>query len=164
LAIGAAVAVLLGSSSAALAATPSVNAPTCSPVDLVLEHGASDITTGTVGVYRPNRDSNHALSGGGAFTFTFVLADKTCSDLTYRVDVLDAIDDSPLVSGTAAADPTTNRISATVTVPNSYVNKRVNVVAQTVNGLSLTVDRAPDSGSVEICAVDDNEGCSQNFR
>lgn len=168
----AALALVLGTGAAAAADVPSLNplpvvvaGRQCLPQDLVAESGGSDIVTGSQAYYAPTRDGAGNLAGGGTFTFKFVLAAKSCSQLTYQVDLFDDADGTPVTTGTASADPNSGIITTpTLTVPSSYKNKRVLVVAQTVNPLGQTLDRAPDSGTAEVCAVDSTDGCSQNFR
>lgn len=150
----AAVALLLGTAGVAWAvpAPPSVppTVPTCSPQDLVSEHGASDITDGSATYTR-------AAGGGGTFTFTFQLAGTSCPDLTYRVEVYDVhaapiLDgvSTPLAASEKNGDGWSNSLDGTpVVVPSSYGAARcVFGVVRTVNAAGVTLDRAPDYAGV----------------
>ncbi len=131
--------------------------PGCSVTELTTESGGSDIINALNPTYHQD-----TVNGGGTFDISFVLADRSCPELTYQVEVYDAFGD-PVVDGTSTPLATSSRDgdltnstlpAPTVTVPSSYTQSCVTVVLRTVNDSGTTLDRAPDSFSNDVCVGD----------
>jgi hypothetical protein len=160
------VALMVGSGATAWACLPSVGAAVgdCNPQDVVTESGASDIVGGSAAF-------DHAAGGGGDFVFNFVLADDTCSGITYRAEVYDAYSSQPVADGVTTTlttaqtngDGSSNSVHLTASVPASYDRNCVGVIVRTVNAAGATLDRAPDLPDQPI-PVCDEQGPGQLWR
>ena len=136
--------------------------PGCTAAELTAETGGSNITDGAnVGYVQDT------VNGGGTVSFTFVLASKSCTELTYQVEVYDPAGE-PIVDGQSTPVATSSRngdfINSTlpvpnVTLPSSYTSDCVTLVVRSMNG-ATTIDRAPDGGSIDVCA---GQGGGQKF-